>query len=189
MIEEFARKFGIDVKLLKAVIAVEAGGNGFNPDGSIKLRLEAHLVLDAYPHLSRWFRVGNPRWTNQLFRFPSQSTKWRQIHSGNPEDEYTALLTAAFQIGHEAFQFCSFGAWQIMGFHYQKLGYPSAIAMYTDMSRSKDADLAVGLKFIELDQGLIEALRTWNLAVFAQKYNGNNVAYYVQRFNQELVRL
>lgn len=189
-IQEFCQRHGIEEKLLKAVIAVEAGGNGFNQDGSLKIRFEAHLVLDAHPNLSRWFALGNVRYLDHFYKFPSYSTLWRRLHTGNQWDEYTALLVAGFQIQNEAFRFCSMGKFQLMGFHFKKLGFDSAIQMFSFMSQSDENDTETGLRFIAADWNLIDSLQKKDLRRFAVGYNGSaQPDYYVTRFLQEYNRL
>jgi hypothetical protein len=186
-IERFAEENRIDPRLLKAVVAVEAGGNGFNSDKSLKIRLEAHLVLGDYPGLSRWFSLGEVKFLDHFYKFPSFSTVWKKLHTGNQWDEYTGLLTASFQINEKAFNYISMGKFQIMGFHWQRLGFTSSLQMFSFMSQSDDNDTLVGLRFIASDSNLLSALQRKDLHTFAKLYNGPaNVEYYVKRFTEEL---
>ncbi|RTL03223.1 MAG: DUF3380 domain-containing protein [Proteobacteria bacterium] len=190
---EFANQNNIDFKLLKAVIAVEAGGSGFNSDGSLKIRIEIHILLEDYPYMNnRWFKVGTPKYLDHYYKFPSYSNLWRKVHTGNQWDEYTALLTAAFQIQNKVFEYASFGKFQIMGFHYPKLGFSSALEMFSFMSQSDSNDTQTGLRFIKSDWNLVSALQQRDLIRFIKGYNGvsgNSVQVYLDRFNQEYAKL
>lgn len=189
---EFANQNNIDLKLLKAIIAVEAGGDGFNSDGSLKIRFEVHLLIKDYPNLNRWFKIEAPVYLNHYYKFPSYSNLWRKVHTGNQWDEFSALLVAAFQIQNKAFEYASFGKWQIMGFHFAKLGFTSALEMFTHMSQGDDNDTSVGLRFIKSDWNLISALQQRDLIRFIKGYNGvsgNSVQVYLDRFNQEFAKL
>jgi len=192
ILSNFAQENGIDVKLLKAIIAVEAGGSGFGLDKSLKIRLEAHLLIKDYPNLNRWFALGERKHLDHFYKFPSFSSVWKKLHTGNQWDEYSGLLTAAFQIQYEVFNFISMGSLQIMGFHHKNLGFASALQMYTFMSQSEENDLGVGLRFIAMDSRLIKALQEKDLHTFARIYNGvsgDSVNIYVNRFVDELRKL
>jgi len=187
-IQEFAVRHGIDENLLNAVIAVEAGGNGFNEDGSLKIRFEVHLLLDDYPSMNRWFKLGNIRFLDHFMCFPSYSSLWRKVHTGNQWDEFNALLIACHGVGQIAWGYASFGAGQILSkFHYEKLGFSSPIAMYSYMSQSRENDIEVWLRLLEVTPSFLLPLKNKDLRQFAVNYNGNGqVDYYVRRFIEEL---
>lgn len=194
ILNNFAQENGIDVKLLKAIIAVEAGGSGFDlSTGALKIRFEVHLLINDYPNLNRWFKTEAPVYLNHYYKFPSYSTLWRKVHSGNQWDEFSALLVAAHSIGHDAWKYASFGSGQILAkFHYEKLGFNSAIAMYSYMAQSPEKDIEVWLNFIKSDWNLVSALQQRDITRFIRGYNGvsgNSVQVYLDRFNQEFAKL
>ena len=188
-IREFSLKYGIDERLVKAVASVESSGNGFNEDGSLKIRIEAHLILNKYPHLSKWFKVGTPSFLEHYYKFPSYSSRWRSIHTGNYFDEYQALLTASFQIGNLSFDSVSMGSFQIMGFHFANLGFKNSLEMFTFASQSKENDLTIGLRFLESNRNIIQALQQKDVISFASLYNGNNADVYSERIEREYNKL
>ena len=192
ILNNFAQENGIDVKLLKAIIAVEAGGSGFGLDAVLKIRFEVHLLLDDYPNLNRWFKTEAPVYLNHYYKFPSYSTLWREVHTGNQWDEYSALLVAAFQIQNKAFEYASFGKFQICGFHFAKLGFSSALEMFTHMSQGDNNDTSVGLRFIKSDWNLLSALQQRDIDRFIRGYNGvsgDSVSIYRDRIESALSRL
>lgn len=172
-LQQFSNKYSIDEKVIKAVVSVESNGNGFNADGSLKIRFEAHLVIDKLPHLERWFTLGNPRYLEHFYRFPSTSNRWKTIHTGKSEDEYNALLTAAFQLGNQAFDFCSMGSFQIMGFHCYDLGFVNSIEQFTFASKSLENDIELGLRFLSINPKMVKALQSSDFHTFALLYNGS----------------
>lgn len=184
-IREFSLKYGIDERLVKAVAIVESSGSGFNEDNSLKIRVEAHLILNKYPHLSKWFKVGTPSFLEHYYKFPSYSNRWRSIHTGNYFDEYQALLVGSFQIGYLIFDYVSMGSFQVMAFHHEKLGFKNSLEMFTFASQSKENDLEVGLRFIESSDSLIQALQQRDFYQFALLYNGNNADVYSERIERE----
>ena len=192
ILSNFAQENNIDIKLLQAILQVEAGDNGFGLDGALKIRFEVHLLLDDYPGLNRWFKTEAPVYLNHYYKFPSYSTLWRKVHTGNQWDEYSALLTAAFQIQNKAFEYISMGKFQICGFHFVKLGFTSALEMFTHMSQGDDNDTSVGLRFIKSDWNLLSALQQRDIDRFIRGYNGvsgDNVSIYRDRIQSALSRL
>ena len=84
------------------------------------------------------------------------------------------------------------GKFQLMGFHYQKLGFTSAIEMFSYMSQSDSNDTQTGLRFIKSDWNLVSALQQRDITRFIRGYNGvsgNSVQVYLDRFNQEFAKL
>ena len=192
ILNNFAQENGIDVKLLQAILQVEAGDNGFGLDAVLKIRFEVHLLLDDYPGLNRWFKTEAPVYLNHYYKFPSYSTLWRKVHTGNQWDEYSALLVAAFQIQNKAFEYISMGKFQICGFHFAKLGFTSALEMFTHMSQGDDNDTSVGLRFIKSDWNLLTALQQRDIDRFIKGYNGvsgDSVSIYRDRIQSALSRL
>ena len=193
ILNNFAQENGIDVKLLQAILQVEAGGNGFNLDGALKIRVEIHLLLEDYPYMNnRWFKTGTPKYLDHYYKFPSYSTLWRTVHTGNQWDEFSALLVAAFQIQNKAFEYASFGKFQICGFHFAKLGFTSALEMFTHMSQGDNNDTSVGLRFIKSDWNLLSALQQRDIDRFIRGYNGvsgDSVSIYRDRIQSALSRL
>jgi len=147
--------------------------------------------LADHPNLGRWFKFGNPSWTGHFFKFPSSSTNWRPVHTGDNFTEYQALLTASLQIQYSAFDYASFGSFQIVGkFHHEKLGFQTSIAMYSYMSASQGNDTEIGLRFIATSPTLISSLQRKDLNAFVREYNGSgNIPMYVNLLNKALARI
>lgn len=184
---QFSKAYGIEERVIDSVIAVESSGNGFNVDGSLKIRFEAHLLLNKYPFMKKWFKTGSPHYLEHFFRFPSNSKEWRLVHDGNQQTEYNALLVAAFNIGYNAFDYVSIGSWQIVcGLHYKTLGFESSIALYTFASQSEEHDLMIGLRLLASNEKMLYALRSKDFVTFARLYNGSElVDLYSNRLNKE----
>lgn len=192
ILNNFAQENGIDVKLLRAILRVEAGDNGFGLDGALKIRFEVHLLLEDYPYMNnRWFKVGIPKYLDHYYKFPSYSSLWRTVHTGNQWDEFSALLVAAHSIGHDAWKYASFGSGQILAkFHYEKLGFDSAIAMYSYMAQSSDKDTEVWLRLIKTSPGYLIPLQRNDLRTFITNYNGPaQIELYLERIAKEMHKL
>lgn len=190
-ISEFSNKHSINPKLVQALINIESAGSGRNTDNSVKIRLEAHLVVQRFPQCSPWFKYSSARpWENQFFKFPSHSTLWRNLHDGYQWTEYQGLLVASLQIQFLAWDCISMGRMQILGSHYKRLGFDSSIAMYTFCAADINNDLVLGLKFLETDSNLMNAMRNNNIEKITEIYNGAaNVPVYSRLLRNELARL
>lgn len=86
-----------------------------------------------------------------------------------------AAFNYAFSINPDAaMQSTSIGLMQVMGFHYQKLGFASVGAMW-DYGKESEANQAdIGLRFIKAkgNEKMFNALKTKDWATFAFYYNG-----------------
>ena len=70
-----------------------------------------------------------------------------------------------------AIQATSWGAFQIMGFHWQALGYDSPQAMREAMNTDK-GQLDAFVRFVKADAVLVDAVRRHDWHAFAARYNG-----------------
>jgi len=70
-----------------------------------------------------------------------------------------------------AIQASSWGAFQIMGFHYAALGFSSPQA-FADMMLTPEGQLDVFARFIEVNPPILDALRRHDWTAFALHYNG-----------------
>ncbi|NLC36068.1 MAG: N-acetylmuramidase family protein, partial [Alcaligenaceae bacterium] len=86
--------------------------------------------------------------------------------------EYTRLSVARQICEPAAYESASWGAFQIMGFHWQMLGYKSVQEMVADASRSEGAQLGQFVRFILADDALHKALKARKWSAFARIYNG-----------------
>lgn len=154
-----ADRIGTDVAAVKAIAEVESSGRGFR-DGLPIIRLEAHWFgkltgyryNDSHPHISC------RKWTPSLAA-RNQGEAWVQF------DEAAALDESA------AIQATSWGAYQLMGFHWQSLGYESPQAMREAMGADA-GQLDAFVRFINADPVLTDSLRRQDWAAFAARYNG-----------------
>ena len=154
-----ADQIGVEVAAVKAIAEVESSGRGFR-DGLPIIRLEAHWFgkltgyqfNDSHPHISC------RAWTPSLAA-RNQGEAWEQF------DEAAALDEGA------AIQSTSWGAFQIMGFHWKALGYESSQAMREAMA-TDDGQLDAFVRFVTADAVLVDAARRHDWHAFAARYNG-----------------
>jgi hypothetical protein len=75
-----------------------------------------------------------------------------------------------------AHESASWGAFQIMGYHWKRLGYSSVTAFVTRMQCGEADHLEAFVQFIATDPALLAALKAKKWAALAKGYNGADYA-------------
>lgn len=172
-----AEQLGVELASIKAVNAVESRGTGFLPDGRPVILLERHV---AY---RRAASAGHDA-DMLAHRYPNLINAKRGGYIGGA-DEYSRFENLRSCVGHTlALESCSWGLFQIMGYHWQDLGYASATAFHDAMKASEAAQLDAFVRFIKADAELHKALKAKKWAEFARRYNGP--AYKENLYDQKL---
>lgn len=161
---------GAEEAALWAVLAVETSGSGFLPDRRPKILFERH-----YFH-----RLTAGRYDSD---FPQISFKSAGGYGPAGAHQYARLELALTLDESAALQSASWGLGQIMGSHFEKLGYESPEAMVETFAISEGAHLK-GIADFLLAEGLDEALRQKDWATFARVYNGPS--YAINRYDEKL---
>lgn len=176
-----AERLGVPLAAVMAVNAVESRGCGFLDDGRPVILFERH-------QLYRLLEEAGVEVEPHAQRYPGTISKARGGYAGGAAE--WARLAAAKQAtsGYPglAEQACSWGAFQIMGYHWQTLGYDSPAAFVAAMHRDEAAHLDAFVRFIEADLALLKALKGRKWAEFARLYNGP--AYKENLYDQKLAR-
>jgi hypothetical protein len=165
-IDRVAKMLGCETKALKAVMAVEAGGGGFLPDGRAKILFEAHWFSD---YTGNQYDGSHPG---------ISSKRWnRGLYIGG-EGEWDRFAEAAKIDRASAIKSCSWGLPQLMGGNAieMSLGYKDEEDFYACMMRSEGDQLEAMGRFIAKDSGMLAALRSKDWAEFAYRYNGEGYA-------------
>lgn len=157
-----AREIGCDVPALRAVIGVEAAGDGFQSDGRPKILFERHIFhrltqgkFDAVaPMLSSAAPGG----------YKGGEAEWLRLYLAMQFDAEAACQSASWGIG------------QIMGFNWRLCGEKSLLGFLLGMHHNEDAQLALMAQFIRQNVPMAEALRQHDWAEFARRYNGSQFA-------------
>jgi hypothetical protein len=160
-----AERLGVPLACVKAVNAVESRGSGFLADGRAVILLERH---DAY----RRANEAGLHADDLAARYPNLVNKARGGYAGGPAEwaRFDNLRSVASQaIAVEA---CSWGLFQVMGYHWSTLGYASAAAFQQAMQVSEANQLDAFVRFIEAGPALLKALKARKWADFARLYNG-----------------
>ncbi len=157
-----AARLGVDVPAIKAVAEVESNRETHWPDGRVPILFEAHWFgkLTGYR-----FNDSNPGISSRAWN--------RALYRGGPA-EYERLAEAARLDGDAALQSASWGAFQIMGFHWKALGYASPAA-FVDSMQAAAGQLDAFVRFIEANPPIKHALQAHDWDDFAARYNGPGV--------------
>lgn len=168
-----ADRLGVDLPSIKAVNEVESRGSGFFAPGKPAILYERHIM---YRQLQQVAPGGSAESAERLLAelvatLPNLVNPRPGGYVGGIA-EYPRLARAKVIDETGAISSCSWGAFQIMGFHYAYLGYPSAQAFKAAMEASEGNQLDAFVRFIEADPALHKALKGRQWAKFARIYNG-----------------
>lgn len=163
-LESAAKDLSVDVASVMAVNEVESLGSGFIQPELPRILFERHVFwrqllangLDPLP-LSR--------------KYPGVLSQKRGGYAGG-RSEYTRLSAAIGIHRQSALESASWGAFQIMGFHWKLLGYESVDSFVAAMSTNEAAQLDCFVRFILADKALHKALQDKKWSTFARIYNG-----------------
>ncbi|NWB91601.1 N-acetylmuramidase domain-containing protein [Pseudomonas agarici] len=173
-----AQSLDLPLACLYAVNEVESKGQGFLDNGKPVILFERHIM---YRQLTKVRHEGDD---------PSELKRQADLlATGNPAiinpkpggyfggtAEYQRLGSARLIDDTAALESTSWGAFQIMGFHWQRLGYVSVWAFAEAMQTSESQQFDAFVRFIETDPALHKALKARKWADFAKPYNGPDYA-------------
>jgi hypothetical protein len=190
-----AGKLGVDVASVRAIARVESSGKGFLSDGRPIILYERHIfyrellakrnkeeknkIKLAYPLL-----VGPPLDTKIAAALATVKTNIDVIIAQKPTicntvtggyiggvKEYDRLTEAKTIDEEVALRSCSWGAFQVMGYHAESLSY-SDVFQFVEAAKTDQGQLDIFIRFILANPSLLKALKMQNWAGFAKLYNG-----------------
>ena len=168
--EAAAKKLGCDVAAVKAVSEVESGPHGaFLPSGDPVILFERHKFSKF---TGGKYDQSNPGISN---RSPGGY--------GPVSKQHDRFQEACALDSDAALQSCSWGRFQVMGFHWKNLGYPSLKEFVDGMYMSEANHLDSFVRYV-IKNGLAKHLKNKNWAAFAEGYNGKD--YKINKYDQKL---
>jgi hypothetical protein len=175
-LERAARTLDVPLACVQAANEVESRAAGFLADGRPVILFERHvfwkrLVVHGVDPAS--FAEGNP---DILARTPGS-------YKGGSA-EYARLAAAELIHASAARESASWGSFQIMGYHWKRLGYASIDDFVGRMKKSEADHLDAFVRYVTADAVLSAALKARNWAAFAKGYNGRN--YAANRYDSKL---
>ena len=163
----------IDPKVLEAVTRVESSSSGFGATNKLKIRIEAHLLLsDNYGDKAAFeehFQAG-ANYTGYIRR---ETGEWFEYHKQGQVGEWKAFEKAKLINPRLALLNTSFGAAQIMGFNYKRVGYNSVEEMYDAFNRAESNHIIGLFNYFLSDSELLQAAKVKDWDKIGELYNGS----------------
>lgn len=159
-----ADRLGVTARHIDMLREVESGGKSFDDRG--------RPVILPEPHI--FYRVTNGRFGLRPFSYP----KWGTHPYPRSYDARWELLADMAECDERgAIESASWGLWQIMGFHWNTLGYESPMEFACSMVESEQGHLEALVRFLEVNklQDELQACRAGSpdsCRAFARAYNG-----------------
>lgn len=168
-----AKRYGIPLSHLRAVVKIEAAGSGFTSGGLIKTLYEGHVMYrNAGPHRDALVSRGLA-WK-----------KWnRKRYKKGARAQHDQIAKAFDIAGDRALKAASYGLPQVLGENHTMCGFKTAGDMVTYMLEGELRQLDVMMRFIKA-AGILTALRKGQWHTFARRYNGPG--YKKNRYAQKL---
>ena len=169
-----AQHLDVPLASVYAVNEVESNGKGFLDNGKPVILFERHIM---YRQLATPRNDGD-----NVVQLKQHAAELAALNPAivNPKPggyaggsaEHQRLSHARLIDDNAALESASWGAFQIMGFHWQRLSYASVQAFVAAMSASESQQFDAFVRFIETDPALHKALKARKWAEFAKLYNG-----------------
>lgn len=167
-LQHAADRLGIPLAAIKAINTVESRGAGFITDELPVILYERHVAYRLLGESGLDIAEADAL----AARYPNLINPARGGYAGGPA-EWSRLTQAKRIIPPSiAYAACSWGQYQIMGYHWQRLGYASIDAFVTAMKSGESAHLDAFVRYIEADLALHKAIKAKKWADVARLYNG-----------------
>lgn len=169
-----AARLGVELAAIYAVNEVESAGSGFLATGKPKILFERHVMHQrlALPRAEGDDQAALRRHADELSaQFPALVNTKPGGYIGGAA-EHQRLAQARMIDALCANESASWGAFQIMGYHAERLGYASVDEFVRLMSQDENQQFEAFVRFIEADPALLKALKGKKWAAFAKAYNG-----------------
>ncbi|MDO3522796.1 N-acetylmuramidase domain-containing protein [Ralstonia pseudosolanacearum] len=163
-LQRAADTLGVPVAAVRAVNEVESLGAGFLTDGRPVILFERHIMY-------RQLRQADRDADALARQFPNIVSPQRGGYVGKAGEHMR--LTQAIAIDRDcALASASWGLFQVMGYHWERLGYPNVNAFADVMTSGEGAQLDAFVRFVSADPALHKALAGGKWSTFAALYNG-----------------
>lgn len=162
-IERAAAELSCESAAINAVVEVESPRTGYLPDGRVVILFERHLF---------WRQLQAHGIDPATVEAPASILSQARGGYVGGAAEYARLAQAMAIACEPAMEACSWGRFQIMGYHAKALGYTTATQMATAFANGEAEQLQAFVRFVQSDAELLKALRSRKWAAFARIYNG-----------------
>ena len=169
-----AQELDCEIALIKAIEEVESAKAGFTDEGRLMCLFEGHV----------FHKLTKGKFDEN---YPTISyRKWTKKHYySDPDREYKERFSLAFLLDKDAaMQSASWGAFQIMGFHWKALGFKNVGEMIDFLKADINNHLFLFAKFVKGHSRLLLAFQQKNFQKIAYYYNGSG--YRKNKYDQKL---
>ncbi|EPJ56357.1 MAG: hypothetical protein OFPI_00240 [Osedax symbiont Rs2] len=166
-LEQAAADLGVDMASIHAIKKVESKGLGFLSDGRPKILYERHVMRRQMQKNG----IGKIAISDTIKNFPDLVNSKPGGYKGGSKEHYRLSLAKTIDQA-SALESCSWGLFQIMGYHWKGLGYKSALEFVELMHANEGNHWQAFTRFVQADKKLHRALKDKNWAEFARRYNG-----------------
>lgn len=169
-----AERLDVPLASIYAVNEVESNGRGFLDNGKPAILFERHIMYRrlAMPQFEGDDAAQLQQHADQLAASnPALVNPQAGGYAGGTA-EHQRLANARLIDDIAALESTSWGAFQIMGYHWQRLGYTNVQEFVAAMNANESQQLEAFVRFIETDQALHKALKAKKWVTFAEFYNG-----------------
>lgn len=178
-----AREIGVAPEQVRTVAAVESAGGGFLDSGHPKILWERHKFFARVK-----YRIVSAAIKGGLIADPSPGGYTLDADRDGINDSWEKLMEACAVDPVFAFESCSWGMFQPMGWHWKALGYASVFEFAWSMRESELGHYRALAAFIRAN-GLAGAMRAIgttpaSCVPFARGYNGK--AFRKNRYDEKL---
>lgn len=161
-----AKRYDIEPAILMAVIEIESNGAEFGPSGLPIIRWEGHY----FDRLVSADKREEAR--NAGLAHPSAG----KIKNPKDQGKRYEILARAMKIDRvAALSSISIGVGQVMGSHWEKLGFNNVAEMFDQARTGYIGQVELMLRYI-VAFGLLDELKRYDWDAFARGYNGKNYA-------------
>lgn len=170
--KDAARLLDVDESAVKAIASVESAGDGFITDKAgnkiPKILFERHVMFKRLRDFT-------------LIKSVDMAEKYPDIVNPTPGGYKGGLaeherLAKAVQIDRvTALESASWGAYQVMGYHWNALGYPS-VQEFVNKAYTEDGQLELFIRFVKASPNVLKALKAKDWVGVARAYNGPGYA-------------
>lgn len=167
-------RLGVPVAAVYALNEVESKGRGFLDNGKPVILYERHVMYNRL-QLVRSTADDQEQLLQRALLLAKQAPALVNPKAGGyigGTAEHQRLAQARQLDDVAALESASWGAFQVMGYHWQRLGYASIHDFVAEMNSSEAEHLEVFVRYIEADTNLLKALKAQKWATVAKLYNG-----------------
>ncbi len=173
-----ANSLGVPVAAVRAVATVESNGGGFMTDGRVKVQYEPHVMFQRIS-----LKFGQARALQELAKHPDLVARAAGSYQSLDKEDQDMNRAAQVIDRDCALESASWGAFQIMGYHWKTCGYANLQA-FINAQYSAAGQLETFVKFVQADPVLVRALKARDWAAFALRYNGKG--YKANRYDTKM---